>query len=70
MKEREAQNPGAGLYAHCMQTTHQIAKKALDKTREDMSKYYDRKARQQPDIMVDDLVILNAKNIKTKRPTK
>ena len=70
MKEREAQNPGAGLYAHWMQTTHQGAKKALEKTREDMSKYYDRKARQQLDIKVGDLVMLNAKKIRTKRPTK
>ena len=70
MKEREAQNPGAGLYAHWMQTTHQRAKKALEKTQEDMSKYYDRKARQQPDIKVGDLVMLNAKNIRTKRRTK
>jgi len=70
MKEREAQNPGAGLYAHGMQVTHQHARKALEQTREEMSKYYHRKARQQPDIKVGDLVMLNAKNIRTKRPTK
>ena len=35
-----------------------------------MSKYYDRKARQQPEIKVGDLVMLNAKNIRIKRPTK
>jgi len=70
MKEREAQNPGAGLYAHWMQVTHQHARKALEQTREEMSKYYDRKARQLPDIKVGDLVMLNAKNIRTKRPTK
>ena len=35
-----------------------------------MSKYYDRKAKQQPDIAVGDLVMLNAKNIRTKRQTK
>jgi len=70
MKEREAQNPGVGLYAHWMQVTHQHARKALEQTREEMSKYYDRKARQQPDIKVGDLVMLNAKNIRTKQPTK
>jgi len=63
MKDREAHNPGAGLYAHWMQVTHQHARKALEQTREEMSKYYDRKARQQPDIKVRDLVMLNAKNI-------
>jgi len=70
MKEREAQNPGAGLYAHRMQVTHPHARKALEQTREEMCKYYDWKACQQPDINVGDLVMLNAKNIRTKRPTK
>ena len=70
MKEREAQNPGAQLYAHWMQTTHLKAHKAVDQTRESMNKYYDRKAKQQPDIAVGDLVMLNAKNIGTKRTTK
>ena len=30
MKEPEARNPGAGLYTHWMQTTHQKAKAALE----------------------------------------
>ena len=70
MKEREARNPGAQLYAHRMQTTHLKAHEALDQTRESMNKYCDRKAKQQPDIAVGDLVMLNARNIRTKRPTK
>ena len=70
MKEREAQHPGAQLYAHWMQTTHLKANEAQDRTRESMSKYYDRRARQQPDIAVGDLVMLNAKNIRTNRLTK
>jgi hypothetical protein len=70
MKEREVQNPGAQLYAHWMQTTHLQAREALERTRDNMSKYYDRKAKQQPDIKVGDLVMLNAKNIRTKRPSK
>jgi len=32
--------------------------------------YYDRKAKQQPDFKVGDLVVLNAKNIRTKCPSK
>jgi len=35
-----------------------------------MKKYYDRKATPQPDIEAGDLVMLNAKNIKSKRPTR
>ena len=35
-----------------------------------MSKYYDRKAKQKTDIKVADHVMLNIKNIRTKRPAK
>jgi len=70
MKEREAQNLGVGLYAHWMQVTHQHARKALEQSREETSKYADRNARQQPDIKVGDLVMLNVKNNPTKRLTK
>jgi len=70
MKEREAQNPGTGLYAHWMQVTHQHARKVLEQTREEMGRYYDRKTRQQLDIKVGDLEMLNAKNIRTKRLMK
>jgi len=35
-----------------------------------MKKYYDQKAKEQPSIEVGDLVMLNAKNIRTKRPSK
>ena len=38
MTEREAQNPGAQLYAHWMQTTHLKAHEALDRTLESMSR--------------------------------
>ena len=38
MNKREGQNPGAGLYAHWMQVTHQHARKALEQTREEMNK--------------------------------
>ena len=70
IKESEARNPAAGLYAHSMPTTHQKAKSALEKNQEDMSKYYDRKAKLRPDIKVGDLVMLKANDIRTKRPTK
>ena len=35
-----------------------------------MEKYYDQRATPQPDIDISDLVMLNAKNIQTKCPTK
>jgi len=70
LKEREAQNPGAKLYAHWMQAIHQQARQALERTREPMGRNYNQKAKQERDFKVGDLVMLNAKNIRTKRPTK
>ena len=70
MKEREAHNPGATRYAHWMQDIHRQAKQTLENTRESRKRYYDRKGREQLDIKVDDLVMLNAKKIGTKRPSK
>jgi len=66
MKEREAQDPGATLYAHWMQDIHQQAKQTLENTLESMKKYYDRKATEQPSIEVGDFVMLKAKNRRTK----
>jgi len=70
LKEREAQNPGANPYAHWMQTIHQQARQSLEKTREAMGRYQDRKAKQQPEFKLGELVMVNAKNIRTKSPSK
>ena len=70
MKEREAQNPGATMYADWIHDIHQQVKETLENTRESMKKYYDRKATRQPSIEVRDLVMMNPKNISTKRPSK
>jgi len=70
MKESEAQNPRATMYAHWRQDIHRQAKETLENTRELMKKYYDSKATEQPSIEVGYLVMLNAKNIHTKRPLK
>ena len=53
-----------------MKGIHQQAKKALQETRETMSKYYDQHRLPQPEYEVGDQVMLNAKNIRTKRLTK
>jgi len=70
LKEREVQNPGATMYPHWMQTINEYAKGSLERTKESMGRYYDRKAKQQPDIKVGDLVMLNRKNIHTQQPAK
>ena len=53
-----------------MKRIHKRAVQALNYTREAMKKYYDQKALQQPDYKEGDLVMLNWKNICTKRPSK
>src|ERR1700761_4895301 len=70
MKERETQNPGVTMYTHWMKTIQEKARATLEQTREAMKKYYNRRAIPQQDIDIGDLVMLNAKNIRTKRPTK
>jgi len=70
MKEREAHNPGATMYAHRMQDRLRQAKETLENTCESRKKYYDRKATKQPSIEVGDLAMLNARNIRTKGPSK
>jgi len=39
MEEREADNPGATMYAHWMQDIYQQTKESLENTRESMKKY-------------------------------
>ena len=70
MKEREVKNPGATMYTHWMHTVQNKARKTGEQTREAMKKYYDQPATPQPEIDIGDLVMLNANNIRTKRPTK
>ena len=58
------------MYTHWMQTVQNKARKTLEQTRKAMKKYNDQRATPQPDIDIGDLVIPNARNIRTKRPTK
>jgi hypothetical protein len=43
---------------------------ALEKTQDNMSKYYDQHHQPQPDYQEGDKVLLNVKNIRTVRPIK
>jgi len=70
LNEGEAQHPGANLYAHWMRMIYQQARQSCERTREAMGRYYHREAKQKPDIKGGDLVMLNAKNIRTKQPSK
>ena len=58
------------MYSHWMKTVQEKARTSLKQTQEAMKKYYDQQATPQPDIEIGGLVTLNAKNVRTKRPTK
>ena len=58
------------MYSHWMKTGQEKARTSLEQTREAMKKHYNQQATPQPDIEIGDLVMLNAKNVRTKRPTK
>ena len=70
IKERDMQNQEAIMYTHWMQTVQNKARKTLEQTREAMKIYYNQRATPQRDIDIGDLVMLDAKKIRTKRPTK
>jgi len=53
-----------------MNTVQDNARRNLEQTREAIKKYYNRRATPPPDIEIGDLVMLNAKHIKSKRPTR
>jgi len=58
------------MYTDWMKTVQEKARTTLEQTRGAMKKYYDWRATRQPDIEIGDLVMLNTKNIKSKRPTR
>jgi hypothetical protein len=66
----DGKNPASKAYAHWMKSVHERASKTLEDTRASMSKYYDQKRQEHPNYQIGDKVMLNAKNIRTKRPTK
>ena len=66
----EGKNPASKAYAHWMKEVHIRASRTLEDTRTEMSKYYDKGKMEHPSYEIGDLVMLNAKNIRTKRPTK
>jgi transposase InsO family protein len=63
-------NPGSTVYAHWMHTVHEEARKALEKTQERMRRYADPHRKEAPKYRVGDLVMLNGRNIQTRRPSR
>ena len=68
--EKESKNPASRNYAHWMESVNELCVKRLEETRERMGKYYDRTRKEAPPYSVGDLVMLNGKNIRTRRAAK
>jgi hypothetical protein len=65
-----ARNPASRLYAHWMKEVHEEAIKNLQHARDRMKLWADKKRKEAPNFEKDQLVLLNARNIRTRRPTK
>jgi len=66
----EPLNPASTVYAHWMQTVHEDSRQGLEKVQERMCRYSNPARREPPAYQVGDLVMLNGRNIKTRRPMK
>jgi len=66
----EPLNPASTVYGHWMQTVHEESRKGLEAAQERMRRYTDPSRKEPPAYQVGDLVMLNGRNIKTRRPSK
>ena len=65
--ETQFKNPGSELYGHYMVEVHKKLENQLEKSGEKMGEYYDRKRKPAPQYKIDDWVMLDGRNIRTKR---
>jgi len=63
-------NPTSKVYAHWMHTVHDEARKGLETAQEQMRRYADPSRKEAPAYQVGDLVMLNGRNIQTRRPSR
>src|SRR5437588_823182 len=68
--EFETKNPTSSVYGHWLKFVHIKIADTLEETKRQMGKYYEQGKQDLPNMLIGDLVMLNAKNIRTKRPTK
>jgi len=65
-----SQNPTSQNYFQWMTSVHRLCHQGLGIASEIMTKYHDRKAKPAPVYQPGNLVMLNGKNLKTRRPTR
>ena len=64
-------SPASAVFANLMKSVHEECRKNLQHTADAMGKYYDRKRLDATDVFkVGDKVMLNGRNLKTRRPSK
>ena len=64
-------SPASAVFANLMKSVHEECRKNLQHTADAMGKYYDRKRLDATDAFkVGDKVMLNGRNLKTRRPSK
>jgi len=66
----EPVNPTSTVYGHWMTAIHDSARKGLEATQERMRRYTNPNRKPPPAYQVGDLVMLNGRNIKTRRPSR
>jgi len=66
----EPLNPASTAYAHWMQAVHEEARKGLEEVQERMRQYTNPERKEPPAYRVGDLVMLNGRNIKRRRPSR
>jgi len=63
-------NPANTVYTHWMKVIHDKSQEGLEEAQERMRQYTKPGHKPPPDYQVGDLVMLNGRNIKTRRPSK
>jgi hypothetical protein len=63
-------HPASTAYAHWMHTIQDEAAKALEATQERMHRYTDPHRKNPPPYQIGDLVMLDGKNLQTRRPSR
>jgi len=66
----EPLNPESQVYTHWMHTMHDESQKGLEDAQERMRRYTYPTQKEPPAYQVGDLVMLNGRNIKTRRPSR
>ena len=66
----EPLNPASKVYAHWMHTVHDESRTGLEEAQERLRRYTDPNRKEPPAYQVGNLVMLNSRNIKTRRPSK